>query len=249
MPASLDLAGLSPVERIEMFIYDANEIMDNAPPKPPKPEYILRWHPGTTPFGSNNPIVWQGVSYEPMPIEADGFERAASGTLPRPRVRAANIGGLTGALLRAMRGGLGAKITRKRTLGKYLDGANFIGGTNPNADPTTYFPDEVYYITRKASENAIWIEVELAVKFDVAGIRLPRRQVMSSVCQWIYRSTECSYAGPPVQDINGNPLPPTPNPNPADQCRKTLDACKARFGANGVLRTSAFPGSSLSTAQ
>lgn len=246
MPATLDVAGLSPVERVEMFIYDANEIMGNGPPKPPKEEYILRWHPGTT--ITTQPITWQGKVYEPMPIEADGFERSASGTLPRPKLRVANIGGLSGAQLRLHRGGLGAKITRKRTLGKYLDAVNFIGG-NPNADPTTHFPDEIYYLSRKASENAIWLEVELAVKFDVAGVMLPRRQVMASVCQWIYRSTECSYSGPPVQDINGNPLPSTPDPNPADQCRKTLEACKARFGQNGVLRTSAFPGSTLATAR
>lgn len=245
MPASLDVAGLSPVQRVEMFIFDANEIMGNTDPAKEE-DFRLRWHPGTT--VTEQPIWWQGKQFQPMPIEAEGFERAASGTLPRPKLRIANIGGLSGALLRQMRGGLGAKITRKRTLGKYLDAVNFPSG-NPYADPTTHFPDEVYYLARKSSENAIWLEVELAVKFDVAGIRLPRRQVMASTCQWIYRSTECSYAGPPVQDINGNPLPPNPDPNPADQCRKTLEACKARFGANGVLRTSAFPGSTLATAR
>ena len=65
--------------------------------------------------------------------------------------------------------------------------------------------------------------------------------MIAGTCLWVYRSADCGYAGPPVQDINGKP---TSDPT-KDACRKTLSACKARFGVHGVLNTSAFPASSL----
>lgn len=224
-----DVANIGPLEVVTLYEWDATALGDAEP---------LRWHPGTTVTGT--PVTWQGLAYQPMPIEATGFERSGSGTLTRPVVRAANVGGEMGAYVRSIAGGLGAKFTRRRTLGKYLDAVNFVNG-NPDADPTSAFPDEIYYAARKSAENAIFIEMELAVKFDLAGVKVPRRQVIAGTCMWKYRSAECSYAGPPVQDINGNP---TGDPN-LDRCRKTLDACKARFGQNGVLRTSAFPASML----
>jgi lambda family phage minor tail protein L len=211
---------------VEMFVYDDTAIGG---------DQILRWHPGTTLAG--NPITWQGNVFQPLPIEASGFTMNLSGSLPRPQLKATNIAGELGAYLRSMDGAVGAKITRKRTLGKYLDAVNFVGG-NSSADPTAFFPDEVYYLARKTSENPIYLEYELAVAFDVAGVQLPRRQVLATTCEWVYRSAECGYAGAPVQTIEGLP---TTDPN-LDRCRKTLDACRARFGSN-PLNTSAFPAS------
>jgi lambda family phage minor tail protein L len=221
-----DVQQLAPLELVELFEWDATALGD-----PNK----LRWHAGTRKDGVS-PIVWQGLTYEAMAIEGTGFEINSSGKLPRPTLRAANIGGLLGAYIRGIADGLGAKVTRKRTLGKYLDAVNFPGG-NPNADPTTGFPDEIYYVARKVAENPVYIELELAAKFDAVGIMLPRRQVVASVCQWVYRSEECSYAGGPILN---DPVYPG-----VDRCGKTLDSCKLRFGQFGVLRTSAFPASLL----
>lgn len=229
-----DVGQLGPLEMVEMFVYDDRGIGGGT---------VLRWHAGTKP-GTNLPIVWQGEEYMPFPIEASGFDIVAAEKLPRPMLRASNIGGALGAYIRTIQDALGAIVIRKRTLGKYLDAGNFPDG-NPYADPNTAFPDELYYISRKATETAIYIEMELAVPFDVQGVQLPRRQVLASTCQWIYRSAGCSYNGPPVQDINGNPTG-----DPArDQCRKTLSACRARFGDQGVLRSSAFPASLLAQYQ
>ena len=224
-----DVSQLAPLEMVEMFVWDDRPIGGIN---------VIRWHPGTA--VTEQPIIWNGETYTAMAIEAEGFEMTGTGKLPRPTIRAANVGGALGAYLRSMADGLGAKVTRKRTLGKYLDAVNFPDG-NPNANPNTAFPDEVFFVSRKAVENPIFIELELAVPFDVEGIFLPRRQVIAGTCQWVYRSPECGYTGPPVQDIDGNPTS-----DPArDACRKTLTACKARFGEFGILRTSAFPASML----
>lgn len=230
MSVRSDVVQLGTMELVEMFVYDDRQIGGST---------VFRWHSGTQPE-SNLPIIWQGITYNSFPIEATGFESVAAGKLPRPTLRASNIGGSLGAYIRTLQDALGAKITRKRTLGKYMDAVNFPDG-NPYADPNTFFPDEIYYVARKAQENAIFIEMELAVPFDVQNVLLPRRQVIANTCQWVYRSAGCTYAGPPVEDISGNPTS-----DPAkDQCRKTLKACEARFGKSASLRTSAFPASLL----
>ena len=144
MSVRSDVSQLAPMEMVEMFVFSDANIGGT---------HTFRWHSGTRPAG-NFPIVWQGVTYEPFPIEANGFDVVATDKLPRPTLRCSNIGGSMGAYLRSIQDALGATVTRKRTLGKYLDAVNFPGG-NPNADPDTYFPDELYYVSRKASETVI----------------------------------------------------------------------------------------------
>lgn len=217
---------------MEFYIFDPTNIGQSAASK-------LYWHPGTQ--NDVDPIVWQGVTYNPFPVEATGFEQTAVGKLPRPKIRASNISGALGAFLRTMQDGIGARVIRKRTYGKYLDAVNFPGG-NPYANSSAQFADEVFYLARKVSENPIFVEFEMAVAFDVAGIVLPRRQVIAGTCQWIYRSPECSYAG---AKVTTDPVYPGLDVNGDDRCGKTLAACKLRFGQNGVLPTSAFPASIL----
>ncbi|WP_273387026.1 phage minor tail protein L [Thermomonas hydrothermalis] len=109
---------------------------------------------------------------------------------------------------------------------------------NPTADPNQYLSRDVWVVDRKSSENRVFIEFELAAPIDVAGVMLPRRQVVANVCAWRYRSAECGYAGGPVADRDDNPTT-----NPAlDACGKRLASCKLRFGQTGVLPFGGFPG-------
>lgn len=170
------------------------------------------------------PITWQGQQYTPLPVEADGFEWNGQGSLPRPTLRVSNIFGTITALISTLPSGLeGAKVTRIRTLGRFLDAVNFPGGVNPLADPTAEWPREIYYIDRKSAENREVVEFELRSAFDLTGIRAPKRQCVSR-CQWEYKGTECGYGGS---------LP---------TCTKTLDDCKSHFGATAELPFGGFPG-------
>ena len=64
----------------------------------------------------------------------------------------------------------GAEVRRIRTLKKFLDGES-------TADPNAKFPDERWYVDRKANESRDSVTFELASKFDLAGQKLPKRQV------------------------------------------------------------------------
>ena len=126
--------------------------------------------------------------------------------LPRPTIRISNILGTFTTLLATLPQGLeGAKVTRIRTLERYIDHANFETGyiltedstvdaivqedgdvikeesvDNPHGtpDPTATFPNEVFFIDRKSSENRNMVQFELAASFDLDGVRLPKRQVL-----------------------------------------------------------------------
>jgi lambda family phage minor tail protein L len=199
-----DVQKLAPGAIVDLFELDATALGGS----------VIRWHNGVNALG--NDVVWQGNSYTRFPVEASGFARSGQGTMPRPTMKVANVSGLVGALARELRDLCGAKVTRRRTFVKYLDAVNFPGGVNPQADPNVGFPNEVWFVDRKAAENGIYVEFELSAAFDVQGVKLPRRQCIQNVCVWGYRSAECGYTGGPVADKTD-----APTSNPAlDQCGK-----------------------------
>jgi lambda family phage minor tail protein L len=218
----------------------------------------LRFHPGTTQIGSN--IVWNGNSYTQYPCIATGFEYNGKGQLPRPRLQFANLQSLVSAMLIAVNeinpGNdlINAKFTRIRTLHKYIDSANYpqfaeiknlsvvtdvaLIGINPNANPNAKMPDEIYYIERKVTETRDIVEFELVAAFDMVGVRAPRRMAIANICQWRYRSVECSYTGSNYYNIKDEPVASLSE----DICGKRLTSCKLRFGANNPLPYGSYPG-------
>lgn len=207
---------------------------------------IYYFHSGAN-LNANGRVRFAGVNYERFPIECEGFEYSGQGQLPRPRLRASNVLGMITAILLAVNEATegndltGAKLIRLRTCARYLDAQNFPGNVNPYGpvDPTyPELPREIYYVDRKTTENRQIVEFELAAAFDLAGVKAPKRQCISNVCQWEYRSTECSYAGTNYFDENDTPV----GTLAADVCGKRLSSCKARFGQNNELPFGSFPG-------
>lgn len=229
MTIAQDINSLSAGSLVELFVIDMTTLGGS----------VLRVHAGTNELGGN--VIWQGNTYIPFPIEATGFEFTSKQTLPRPVLRVANVTGYLGTLVRSYDDLIGTKVTRKRTMVKYLDAVNFTGGVNPTADPTAALPDDVYFIDRKSSENKVLVEFELAASFDVAGVQLPRRVVVQNTCPWAYRGPECTYSGTKyfdASDVSVSTLA-------ADVCGKRLSSCKARFGAAAELPFGGFPAAGL----
>lgn len=420
MTIAQDIQLLSTSARVELFELDSTAQGGG----------VLRFHNGLN--GLLQPVIWQGLSYTPGPIEATGFEYSGQGQAPRPRLKVANVNGLMGALVRETGDLLGAKLTRRRTLAKYLDAENYpqrrnlltyseallagggwtiyglsgvsasifdpkggtsafefsctlpgvftshyinkvvasaspgsgtqmtfsmyvkcsdeitfaalafinngqgfssnifayydligmtankttataadivdIGGgwrrisitanttgaggvqvrcgtatsittmahtavggerlymygaqleigpmsdyqpvgasfsRNPHADPTQGFADDIFYIERKASENKMLIEFELATAYDVRGVNIPSRPFVQNACPWRYRvndgiSSACNYNGTRYFDESDNPVASLS----LDKCGKRESSCTLRFG-NVRLPFGGFPGAGL----
>jgi len=176
---------------------------------------IYRFHNGTNgKFNPTGDIVWKGYSYMAIPIEVEGFEYTGNGQLPRPKIRVANLLSSITALMIAINETspgndlTGAKFIRIRTLSRFLDVVNFPDNENPHGlpDPDAEAPQEIYFVDRKTTETRDFVEFELAASFDLAGVRAPKRQCISNICQWVYRSAECGYTGTNYFDENDTPL-------------------------------------------
>ena len=141
---------------------------------------IYYFHSGSN-LNANNKIKWQTVEYLRFPIQASGFA-FQKGQLPRPKLTVSNATGLISSILLTVNETTagndltGAKVTRIRTLAKFIDADNFADGQNATADPTAEFPREIYSVDRKSSENREVVEFELAAPTDLAGVRIPKRQ-------------------------------------------------------------------------
>lgn len=221
-----DLQGIAPSSIIELYELQLNAAIHGA-------SDVWRFHAGSS-LNANGDLIWAGNTYMRFPVEAEAFEYSTSGQLPRPKLRFSNVMGTITTLLLATPHGLeGAKLTRIRTLARYIDGANFSGGTNPYGTPdsTALLPTEVFYLDRKTAETRDVVEYECCAAFDLAGIRAPKRQAVSNICQWQYRdSTTCGYTGTAYFDSNDNPV----SSLSLDVCGKRLSSCKKRFGGQPI---------------
>jgi len=255
-PLAEQLQALAPTAIIDLFEIKLTEKVNGV-------KDTLRYHAGKN--GLIADIIFDGKTYPAAPVEVDGFEFTAKGTLPRPTLRVANVNGAISSLL-ALYNPLKAKVRRIRTFAKFLDIENFnqvlslqtegddvvtTEGSdnlvyqtfNDTADPDAKMV-ETWYIDRVSSENLQFVEFELTPKLDLTNLQLPRRTV-AEFCQWEYRKRECPYKGDKCFDLNDEP---TTAEN--DACGKRLSSCQIRFpkgssSLSNALPFGGFPGARL----
>ena len=178
-----NLQSINPSAIIELFTLQLSTSLHGS-------NDIFRFHAGSS-LNANGEIVWDGDSYLRFPIQVSGFA-FQKGQLPRPKMTVSNAGvipgtGIISAILLSVNQTTagndltGATVTRIRTLAKFIDAVNFADNTNATADPNAEFPQEIYSIDRKASENREVVEFELAAPTDLAGVRIPGRQATRSL--------------------------------------------------------------------
>jgi lambda family phage minor tail protein L len=149
---------------------------------------VYLFHAGNNMKNSGD-IIWQSNTYSRMPCKAEGFKYSGKGKLPRPTISFSNLLGTITAIIQLTNNATplpftdlaGAKITRRRTLARFLDEANFPSNVNPykvgSVDPTAEMPQEIYFIDRKIVENRDIVQFELVSTFDLIGIAAPKKLV------------------------------------------------------------------------
>lgn len=191
------------------------------------------WH-----FTNNAPaITFDGITYLPLPIMAEGFELRGEGAQPRPLLRVGNALKVLASGVQAYDALRGAKVTRLRTLHRFCD-------DQLDADPTAHYPLEIYYIDRKSAQGKAFIEWELVNAFDYMARRLPGRRILRDFCTHSYRRRvgsewvmgSCPYSNAAVFDRNDVAT----NDPTKDVCSKRLSGCRARF--SNALPFLGFPG-------
>lgn len=260
-PLAEELLRLAPTAIIDLFEIQLTEAVNGV-------NDVLHYHPGKN--GLTEDIKFGGQTYPAVPVEIDGFEFSAKGTLPRPTLRVANVNNAITSLM-LLYNPLAAEVRRIRTFAKFIDTTNFnedVGFTresnvedflitqdgdtlieetfNDTADPDAKIV-ETWYIDRVSSENPQFVEFELAPKLDLTNLALPRRTI-EEFCPWTYRGgRECPYVGDDCftiddQRITGGTLEER---KAADVCGKRLSSCQARFPDKEKLPFGGFYGARL----
>ena len=186
-----ELQKLNPSARIELFVLELVEGLHYATGNPSNVPTIYRFHAGSN-MNSNAEIIWQGNSYQRVPVTFEGAEFTGRGQVPRPTLTIANLGGITrsGSVI-TMTDLLtivnlttphnylaDEKLTRITTHASELDAANFPSSSNPFGTPSSNeLPQEIFFIDRKTSETRQIVQFELVGALDQANLKLPKRQV------------------------------------------------------------------------
>lgn len=199
---------------------------------------ILRFSP--TSIGGQA-IVFNGYTYSPIPIQAEGFQWNGSGTLPQPTLTIGVKDMAFFSLIAESKDLVGCDITRVRTYRKYLD-----DGSHPN--PTAQFAPDHYRVNKKTQQTRNTLVFELTPKSDQEGRMVPALQVIRDTCRhrfrrwngssWDYTGVTCPYAGSAMFDENGLT---TQDPFKA-HCGRRLSDCTKHFGQHAVLPFRGFPG-------
>ncbi len=170
-----ELQSINPGSVIELFTITLDSTLHGA-------STVYRFHNGAN-MNANGEVVWAGNSYTRFPIECTGFEFGSTGTLPRPTITISNILGTITTIMQDVNTTTagndlnGAKFVRIRTLARFLDAVNFTGNTNPfgTPDPTAEFPQEIYFLDRKVTENREIVAWEAQSALDLINVKLPKR--------------------------------------------------------------------------
>ena len=161
---------------------------------------IFRFHNNL--FLTRQTLVWRGDTYSALPLEAEGFELSSQGSLPTPKLRlsVSDDGvptlGLLKAQIRLLGDAAGVRVTRQRTLAKYIDSSNFGDDDTPpehQQDLNAEFPMDIFFVERVTQENKNVMEYQLNSALDLENVRLPARVMIQQRCMWFYRGEGCSY--------------------------------------------------------
>lgn len=186
------------------------------------------------------PVVFNGITYYPLPVEITGMEVTGDGRLPRPRMRVGNVLLTFVGLVNACNDAVGAKVTRLRTFAKYIDG-------HSAADANAQFPADVFYIEQKISQNKELIEWELVTPLDIGNMMIPRFQAIT-YCQHRYRiyvagELSYDYATCPFNGERYFTAAGEMTSADKDVCGKKLSDCELRYPlASDQLPFKGFPG-------
>lgn len=159
MTIAQDLKSSVVGEVLELFVLDLT----------PRSGPVLYFTPYTN--GGTSSVSFGGQVYTALPISGSGWETSMDGAPPQPTLKVSNVSRFIQPYLASYNDLVGCRLTRKQTLGKYLD-----SGSSP--DVTQVFNTSIYVIEQKTKQNKSEIEFKLSSIVDAPLFKLPRGQVL-----------------------------------------------------------------------
>ena len=132
-----ELQETNPSAIIDLYELELVEGLHYPTGNPDNVDTIYRWHSGVA-QNSQGQLIFNGNTYSQMPIEAEGFDFKGSSqksSLPRPTLRISNLLSTVSSILADVNSItpnndlIGAKVTKFRTMAKFISASNFAGET------------------------------------------------------------------------------------------------------------------------
>lgn len=128
------------------------------------------------------PVTFDGETYQPRLVQIDQVQLDSRGGQASVQVTVGNVGREVSAYLETV------EVRGARVTIKYVNSATL-------ADPTAIFIEERYEI------QAVRVAGDISVIFTlgrerVASTLLPAARFYRDHCRWLYKGSQCGYAGP-----------------------------------------------------
>lgn len=157
----------------------------------------------------NEDVVFDGITYAAFPITYDSIPESSDGQINVVEISVSNVNRFIQALLEIY------DLKEKKVSIKLV-------WANQLADAGAYIED-IYYIDSYTSDENVAVFI-CAPKFDILGIKLPRRIYNRNNCSHTFKDAGCKYTGAETA------------------CNKTKQQCKSynnftEFGAEPSVPT------------
>lgn len=124
--------------------------------------------------GNGGFVEFEGNVYIPMPVAFEGVQYSATSQAPsKPTLTVSNVSHYLINVIASLGDLCGAKLTRKRTFARYLDG-------QPDEDGSAHYAPDVFIIDQKVSHDKHNIRFSLTIAMDRPDLMLPLRQVLKN---------------------------------------------------------------------
>jgi len=154
---------------VELFTLDATMIQGLA--------QVYRFTNNLGPTGGGT--TFGGVTYQAIPIQAEGFDSTSNGTLPRPVLTISNVSKTMLAAVLGFGDLVGAHLYRTVTYTHFLDGAS-------KANPNAKHGPEKWYIDQMIHRDATSIQWALSTDLDKMGFKFGRQVLKDKSVKHLY---------------------------------------------------------------
>lgn len=116
-------------------------------------------------------VVFGATTYQALPIEVQGWDFTTTGTSAKPTLSISNLSRTLLAAVISQGDLVGAKLTRIRTLSKFL-----ADGSSPNS--SAFIGPNTMIVEQKIYHDRTMMQWQLTNIMDRLGMLLPRRQIL-----------------------------------------------------------------------
>ncbi len=164
---------------------------------------------------NNENISWAGSTWYAYPFELDEIVEESKGEVPQITIRVGNVDRVMDGYMQDYDSYCKTNGFSPITCNLYVVNSSNTGSSTPEVTHT--------FDLKQVKSDPFWCHFILG-SGNLWNRRAPLNRIWKNQCRWVFKSTECGYAGATTT------------------CDKTLYACRNMGGGSNSIRFGGFPG-------